>query len=402
MTVTIRPTEPHEYRHAQGAMAIPLLNAPLSDDDWAKSAPSWDEMISFSAWEDGRCLGHAGQFPVETHVPGGALLATGAVSRVGVMPTARRRGIATDLMHILIRDAVERDQILMSLRASEATIYGRFGFGMAGEYGEARLHATRALPIRGAATGGTVRLLDPGDILDTITPLYERCVHRRVGALTRPASWTERYARGAIERSESSFVVVHKDADGVDDGFARYGLRWNDDDHGGTGVLGDLWAVDDAAELALWTFIVELDLVTTWQLEARPTDDIVQSAIADRRALEWRRIDDEQWVRLIDVEAALGARSYRPVDGSVRIAVADPLIGRNTGTWLVDADGAERVDDEPDIEVDIAGLSAAYLGGVSWDHLVGVGGATARSRDAAETADALMSISRRPFCGSFF
>ncbi len=407
MTVTIRPTEPHEYRQAQGAMAIPLLNAPLGDDDWSRSAPSWDEMISFSAWEDGRCLGHAGQFPVETVVPGGDLLATGAVSRVGVMPTARRRGIATELMHRLVFDAVERAKVLMSLRASEATIYGRFGFGVAGDIGDARLDPSRALPIRGAAESGGFRLLAPDEIIDTIGPLYERCLHRRVGAVTRPPSWTERYARSAIERSAASFVVVHHDTDGRDDGYARYQLKWSDGANhelidGGIGTVHDLWAVDDAAELALWTFVLGLDLVRSWHLVDRPTDDLIRSAIADRRALQWKWVDDEQWLRLIDVDVALSARSYRPAVGSVTISVADPLLDGNNGTWRIDAEGAQRVDGEPDLQVDIAGLSAAYLGGVSWDRLVAVGEATARTAAAVELADTLMGIPRAPHSGSFF
>lgn len=410
MNHEIRETQAHEYRRAQASMAVPLLAAPLSDEDWARSEPSWHEMRSFSAWDGDECLGHAGQFPVETLVPGGALVPTGAVSRVGVMPTARRRGIGRELMERVILDGAERGQVLMSLRASEATIYGRFGFAVAGDYGQAVVRPATALPIRGAATGGSMRILRPDEIVDTLGPLYERVALRRPGALTRPTSWTRRYVRTAVERTAASFVAVHTDADGVDDGFVHYQVQWdgtagNESTDASTGHVGDLFAADDAAELALWSFVFELDLVTKWTLRARPTDDIVWTAIADRRAFQWQWIEDEQWLRLVDVDAALRARTYRPTTGAVTIAVTDPLIEHNTGTWQISTDGAERIDDTAvataDIVTDIAGVSAPYLGGVAWSRVVASGGASA-SADAIETADVLMRTARQPFCGSFF
>lgn len=411
MTHEIRRTQPHEYRQAQASMAVPLLAAPLSDDDWERSKPSWDEMISFSAWDGDECLGHAGQFPVETLVPGGALVPTGAVSRVGVMPTARRRGIGRELMERVIVDGAERGQVLQSLRASEATIYGRFGFAVAGDYGQAVVRPATALPVRGAAPGGSIRILQPDEIVDALGPLYERIALRRPGALTRPASWTRRYVRTAVERSAASFVAVHTDADGVDDGFVHYQVQWdgtagNESSDSSTGIVGDLFGADDRVELALWSYVLQLDLVTRWTLRARPTDEILQTAITDRRSFQWDWLEDEQWLRIIDVDAALGARAYRPATGAVTVAVTDPLIDANTGTWQISADGAERTseaaDDAAELVTDINGLSATYLGGVSWGHLVASGTARAAVTEAIEIADVLMGSSRRPFCGSFF
>src|SRR5690606_24769727 len=132
--------------------------------------------------------------------PGGVRLPTGAVSRVGVLSSHRRRSIATRLMEALVADAAERGLALMSLRASEATIYQRFGFGMAGDTGEAELDPRRARPIRGAAPG-SFRILDPDDILVTVMPIYERFAHRRPGCITRPASFWRRLFRAALERS---------------------------------------------------------------------------------------------------------------------------------------------------------------------------------------------------------
>jgi len=180
VTIEVRTTRPEEYRAAAEAFCIALMTAPPNDEQWERSRPSWDEMPSISAWDGDRCVGHAGQFLVDTTVPGGVRLPTGAVSRVGVLSSHRRQGVATRLMEALVADAVQRGLALMSLRASEATIYERYGFGMAGDAAEVELLPGRARPIRGAGTG-SFRILDPDDILVTVMPLYDRFAHRRPG-----------------------------------------------------------------------------------------------------------------------------------------------------------------------------------------------------------------------------
>lgn len=405
MTIEVRPTETDEFRRAAGAMAIALMNAPPNDEQWERSRSSWEEMASLSAWDGDRCVGHAGQFLVDTTVPGGTRVPTAAVSRVGVMATHRRRGIATRLMEGLIVDATHRGLTLMSLRASETAIYGRYGFGLAGECCDADLFPARARPVVGAATGGSFRILEPDEIVDTVASLYDRVAHRRAGVITRPASFWQRMFRSSIERSSGSFVVVHRNADGTDDGYVHYDVKWDEqapDGPTGNGQVHELWGATDAVELALWRYVTEVDLVTRWRLHGRPIDDLIRSACADQRAYRVRSVDDEQWLRLVDVGAALVARRYRPVSGRVTIDVTDPLVAENNATWEVSADGAVATDDAPDLVTDVATLSAAYLGGRSWHHLAATGAAEQRRNGALDLADALFQVSPAPFCGTFF
>jgi predicted acetyltransferase len=405
VTIDVRATTPDEFRTAADAFLIALMATPPDDEAWERTRPSWDEMSSVSAWDGERCVGHAGQFIVDTTVPGGARLPTGAVSRVGVLPTHRRRGIATGLMRAMVADAVRRELVLMSLRASEAVIYQRFGFGVAGDYSEVHVIPARATPIAGAARDGSMRILDPGEIIDVVTPLYDRVAHRRPGIVTRPPSWWGRYFRSAIERSSPSFVAVHADADGRIDGYVHYDVKWDDDAPDGptgTGEVNDAFGADDAVELALWQYVFELDLVTRWKATERPIDDLLRLAVHDQRAYHVKNVDDEQWLRVVDVDAALSARSYQPVAGSVAIAVDDPLVPGNNGTWRVSADGVERCDDEPDLSAGIAAVSAAYMGGRAWSALAGIGAVAERRAGSVATADALFFSSRAPFCGSFF
>lgn len=405
MSIDVRLTRPEEYRTAAGAFAVALLFPPPTDESWERSRPSWDDAVSLSAWDGERCVGHAAHFPVETTVPGGTRLPTGAVSRVGVVPTHRRLGIATRLLHGLIDDAVERGLVLMSLRASEAVIYSRYGFGVAGESAAVEIDPRRAAPLAGVPAGGSFRLLGSDELLDTIPDLYDRVAHHRPGAITRPRSWWPRYLRDALERTKASFVVVHHAADGTADGYAHYDVAWTDGmltGSTGTGEVHDLFGADAAVELALWQYLFDLDLVTEWKATERPVDDLVRDAARDRRGHQLRSIEDEQWLRLVDVDVALAARAYGDASGSVTIRVHDPRVAANNGTWRVGADGAERTHDDADLITDIATLSAAYLGGRSWTALAVTGAVETVDPDRLATADALFAVRPAPFCGSFF
>lgn len=404
MTIEIRPTRPDDYRAVADTVSSALLFPPPDAETFERALVSWDEMRStFSAWEGGRCVGHAGQFLIETTVPGGARLSTGAVSRVGVLPTHRRLGLASKLMHALVEDATARGLALMSLRASEAVIYHRFGFGVAGEYTEAKVTSRRARPLSGASSGGRFRLLAAGELLDVVPPLYERVAHRRPGIVTRPRSWWNRYLREAIEQSKAAFVVVHTGEDG-DDGYAHYDVGWNEDAEarGGKGTVHEVCAATDAVELALWQYLLDIDLVLEWSSDERPVDDLVRLACRDPRAYSTVRVDDEQWLRLVDVDAALSARAYGRASGGVTIAVRDPLIEPNNGTWRVAPDGAERIDGAADLTVAIETLSAAYLGGTPWWALAGTGAVDVSDTSAVARADALFASRPLPFSGSYF
>jgi predicted acetyltransferase len=406
MTIEIRATQPDEYRAAADAMTISLLHAPPSDEVWERGAESWDHMPSFSAWDGDRCVGHAGHFLVDTTVPGGARLPTGAVSRVGVLPTHRRRGAATGLMRALVDDACERQLPLMSLRASEATIYSRYGFGVAGDFVAVEIDPARASPLAGAATGGSFRILPGDEILDVVPALYDRIAHRRPGIITRPhLFWWKRYLREAIDRSKASFVAVHSDDDGNDDGFAHYDVEWTEESNPGSvgrGEAMDVFGATDAAELALWQFLFDLDLVTVWRATERPIDDIVRVAASDRRGYRVTGFEDEQWLRLVDVDAALTSRTYNPCSDAVVIEVVDPMISPNRGTWLIDAEGARRGGEDPQLVVDIATLSSVYLGGTSWAAVAATGAVDERRAGSVATADHLFASRPLPFCGSFF
>ena len=125
----------------------------------------------------------------------------------------------------------------------------------------------------------------------------------------------QRYLEKALELGgDAEFVAVHTSADGVDDGFVHYQVKWVEERSTpprGTGEVYDLWGATPAVELALWDYLCNVDLVDEWYAEERPVDDVIQFAVADTRAYRTKWLVDEQWLRLLDVDAALDGAAVR-------------------------------------------------------------------------------------------
>ncbi len=402
----IRATKPDEYRATAGAVYPSLLTSPPSDERWEKYGYRWNGTATYSAWDRERCVGGASYSFLDTVVPGGAMLATGAVARVGVLPTHRRQGLARGLMNALIDDAAERGVTLLSLRASEAPIYTNFGFGLAGEDAAVTIDPGRARPLTLPVEPNVFRMLAGEEILPAVQSVYGRWLGRHPGQITRPQNFWNRYYESAIEQKDGSFVVAHLDERGDIDGVVQYALRWAEENPraGGAGTIGDIIASSKATELALWQFLLDIDLVTAWTADGRPLDDLVKDVMADRRAYQVTAIQDEQWLRIIDVGSALAARTYNQTKASVTLAVSDDRLDANNGVWRISSDGAERLANQAvgDLAVDIGGLSALYLGRPSWAAQGAVGKVRYTAEETLDSADALFSTITSPYCGSFF
>ncbi|MEQ1699583.1 MAG: GNAT family N-acetyltransferase, partial [Ilumatobacteraceae bacterium] len=372
MSIEIRLTEPHEWRVAADTFRAALALPPQSDSDWegVDLPASWADSVTVSAWEGARCVGHAAGFRFRTVVPGGAVVPMSGVTRVGVRQTHTRQGVLTALMQRLLREARTEGAVLAGLRASESRIYGRFGFAVAGDVCDVEIDSGRGARVVAPVAPGSIRYLERGEMLSTVTAVHERVGLDRPGALVRPEWMHRRFLEEALGTEKAAFVIVHADEHGNDDGWAQYTTDWPEAfGVPGDGVvceLADLWGATPQVELALWKFILELDLVQTIRCEERPVDDVVRWALSEPRAHHAKLRWDEQWLRLLDVEAAMAARTFNAVGGEVTIAVSDPLFPDNDGTWRVGSTGAVRVGvaaDDADLVTDVGGLSAAYMGG---------------------------------------
>lgn len=404
----IRTVTVNERRSATNTLRAALLSGAINDANFESFQPSWDDADSIAAWEGDLCVGHVAAFRFDSTVPGGARLSTAGVTRVGVLPTHTRRGLLTQMMHRLLGESHERGTTLATLHASETSIYRRFGFGLATDTALAVITTRGATPWRIPALAGSMRLIPHDQVLEIVPSLYDRVARWHIGSISRPAwKWPLTLHDASRPTDEAfgkgSFIAVHADPTGTDDGYVHYDVDWDETfarNPTGVGKVRDLWGASPAVELELWRYLLSIDLITTWRTDPRPVDEPVRRALHDARAYEAVHRLDEQWVRILDVDAALSARTYGPGRHSVNVRVHDPLFATNTGTWTISADGAERNDARADIEVDIATLSAAYLGGVSWHDLAAVSGTLASTGNELERLDTLFAVRPAPFCGT--
>ena len=84
----------------------------------------------FAVFDGDEIVGGAGSFPFELTVPGGTLPCAG-VTVVGVLPSHRRRGLLDRMMRAQLATSASAESRSPALWASEETIYGRFGYGLA-------------------------------------------------------------------------------------------------------------------------------------------------------------------------------------------------------------------------------------------------------------------------------
>ncbi|MEU1011745.1 GNAT family N-acetyltransferase [Streptomyces sp. NPDC005890] len=335
---------------------------------------------SLGVWDGDTLVGTAGAFSFRMTVPGGAVVPTAGVTMVSVAATHRRRGVLTSMMRRLLDDARAKGEPLAALFASEPAIYGRFGYGSATFQLNAEIDTSRVtLALPEGTDEVRVRYTPPADVLAECEAVYAALVPRRPGMLARQPGW-ERAALVDPEserQGASALQCVVAERDGEITGYARFRTKmgWGPSGHDGTVTLEDLAALDPASEAALWRFLFGIDLMTTLKVRARPVDDAWQHLVSDlRRCLPQPR--DAGYVRLVDVGAALSARTYlTPVD--VVFEVEDAFCPWNAGRWRLtgDAKGAscERTADAADLALSVRELGAAYLGGVSLLSLAAAG-----------------------------
>ena len=355
------------------------------------------------AFVGGKLVGTADAATSRLTLPGGAIVDHAAVSHIGVLPSFTRKGIATDLMRHQLRDIAARGELLATLRASEATIYERYGYGVASWSQTVEVRTARAALRPDVGTGGPVRLLDATEAWDVLPRIYADNRSSRPGTIDRPEVWWQ-VARMRVESSSGpSYVAVHGEP-GSESGFARYRPvdteSWFVSDQR-TIAVEDFFAPTTEAYLGLLRFLLGLDLIDRVVFWMLPVDDPLPWLLVDRRAARVTAVHDETWLRVVDAEKALTARRYTG-DDTVTIAVNDPLLPNNSASFAIAPDGAEPTDRRPQLRTGVEGLATVLLGGASWHGLAVAGLAQANDPAALAIADRLFAVPDAPHAGFFF
>ena len=145
------------------------------------------------------------------------------------------------------------------------------------------------------------------------------------------------------------------------------------------------------------------DLIGEVVAGQRPVDDPLLEMLADRRRAR-ASLTDGLWIRLTDVQAALGQRRYSCA-ADVVIEVIDELLPANAGRWRLQCPAAagggtpscERTTAAADIVLPVAVLGALYLGGTRLGALAAAGLIAERRHGALAQLSAAMYSDPAPW-----
>lgn len=319
----------------------------------------------------------------ELTVPGGTGIPACAISSVTVAPTHRRRGLLRALMEGELRVAAAQGVPVAVLTVSESTIYGRFGFAPAASAANWTLD-TKRTTWSGPVPEGRVDFVSRERWAALAAQVHERVRLRDAGELSMPHGHIDRFAgtHPGAKDARTRRAIQYTDAAGAVRGVAVYSVKENHEDFTkSTATVHYLLADGPDAYAALWRFLVELDLVGLLRAGELAVDEPLLWMIGDQRAAQVT-VADHQYVRILDVAAALRARRYG-APGRVLLDVDDPL-GHAAGRWLLEIgeDGAGVVSPATEaaeatkattVRLGVAELSAVYLGGVSLATLADAG-----------------------------
>jgi predicted acetyltransferase len=346
-------------------------------------------------------VGGAGVFPLDLTVPGGPVRIAG-VTVVGVLPTHRRRGILRDLMRTQLDDVHARGEPLAALWASEGSIYGRFGYGLASLCGDIEIHKADAAVVRPVEWEGLIRLVERDEALGLFPRVFDRVVASTPGMFARSHEWWDKRVLEDPEwrragGGELAFAVL--ELDGEPEAHALYRLNFSYTDGVPTGktVVVEAMGATPEASAAIWRYLLDIDWMVTVEAGLLPLDHPLFLLLLDPNRMKFR-VGDGLWVRLVDVGAALAARSYAG-EGDVVFEVTDAFCPWNEGRWALDG---SRTTAQPDLRLSVEELACVYLGGFTFAELVRAGRVEEVTPGAVARADALFRTDLKPWCPEIF
>ncbi len=402
--ITVAPcTSVDEMMEALGAI-IHYFGAGTTAED----ADRWSRTLStdrmHAARENGAIVGGAGAFTYELTVPGGTVRAAG-VTVVGVLPTHRRRGILSAMMRAQLDDVRRRGEPVAYLWASEETIYGRFGYGMASLCGEIDLPKAANAFVRPLETGAQTRLVDESEALEPFSQVYERIRRDYPGMFSRTEDWWKVRRLADPESRRGGGGVLNRvllTIDGKAEGYALYRMHQTLDMGISTGFVNVIAAEGGNVEAprGIWRFLLDIDWIRRATAGMLPSDQPLLVRVARSREMRYPEAD-ALWVRLVDVEAALSARTIATGEPVV-FDVADPFCPWNEGRYRIGQGGVERTDAPPDLSLDVNALGSVYLGGFGFGELARAGRIQELRPGSVARADSLFPRDRAPWCPEIF
>ncbi len=320
---------------------------------WRSMMPADGAVV---ACDGDEVVGTALFLDLELTVPGGAVLPMAGVSLVAVAPTHRRRGALSGMFDELHRRMGAYP--IAGLEASEAEIYGRFGYGPATVWERLEVQRRGARFHPAVPDPGGVRIVRAADHRAELEDIDERWRRQTPGGLHTPARlWDEILADREASRDGATprYCLLHRD------GFAFYRLRGTDEKT--TVEVTKLAAATVDAEIALWRVLLGLDLKDVVGIHTHPRN-VLRYLLTDPRLARTTNVEDGLWLRMLDIPTVLQARTYS-ADLSVVLEISDDFLGRG-GRFALDVrDGRAQcvsTTAAADAHTEVSVLGSLYLG----------------------------------------
>lgn len=374
---------------------------------------------SRAAWiatVDGEQAGIAGSWDIELSVPtkgGASLRPTEGLTWVGVHPDHRRRGVLSALMRAHLRwTRDEQRRSLSALKASEASIYGRYGYGVATRelmttfsQGTA-FAAPEAVEALAGATTTRMTTIGP-EHAERLHALARRCGTVAAGQIVRSVADFERILTDVPEmrgeREPARLLWATRDGEDVGCAWFHRTPSWSAGAPQGKVGVFVVMNTDMGARLALARRLTTFDLMSTTEYWTTLDDPLVLWRAGQRP--HGSGVSDDLWLRITDLPAAVSERGHA-ADLDLTVAVTDRVLPDNAGTWRWTAREGEgalaRTDGPADLALDIADLGALWLGDQTVGARVRAGYVTERRGGAAAELDAALRTPTLPIASLNF
>jgi len=357
-----------------------------------------------AAFDGDQVVGSASAYSFRMTIPGGPV-PTAGITLVGVRPTHRRQGILSKLMKQLLEGAREHGEPIAALWVAEETIYGRFGCGICSINGEIRIDRGHTHYRKHWERALVARQVESQEALDSFRSVYEQVAPRSPGMLARTRDWWEvrqlfddpsaRHGAGPLQR-------VLFEREGKPAGYALYSHRTEfvEGRSNSTLEVREAIGVDTAATAEVWRYLFDVDLIAQIHAEYLPIDHPLFFMLAEPRRLRLRA-QDGIWLRLVDVEAALRARSYAAGEQLV-LDVMDSFCPWNEGCYRVEEGEVSRASGEADLRLDVRELASVFMGAFSFSQLHRAGLIEELRPGGIACADRLFTTPVAPWCPEMF
>ena len=400
MSFTLRQITAGDWPVFKGHINDAFGNAPDEADFVPPPAHALERVVGAFA-SDGELIGTGVNHSMQLTMPGGVRVPVAGVAGISVAQTHRRQGVMSAVINWLHADAVSRGELASVLTASEGSIYWKRGYGpatwgMTGEVvGGARLYPASAVhqPF------GVLRLIrDPALAMQTMADIHERACSARPGSASRPVHlWSETFRAYTADKAQWR-LVVHTSAEGVDDGYALYGMVGEWSSHSVSDQkahVHELITVGPVAHRSIWAHLLKLDLSCGVKVTRIGHADPIRLMLEDPRAFRVSGVMDRLWVRPVDPVRLLNSRSLGNGD-PVRLEVDGTLFEVSSSGCAALSGG------KAELSMTGAGLGAMSLGGTSAADLVSAGRIVEHRSGSAAGLDALLRSSPAPMMTTAF